>query len=420
MLAFDAAANLEFDAIVLPRTSPDTHYSTDEFVQDVTNVVEFNVSIIYTVDHDSAAHVFGKTVRSSKEGSDGYVVDDLVAAIESAAKKSNLASEKSELAVRPSCSGLSLPKSTKRLRWDCADSTRDPASEQPPRPSKHTRYEGQDRRHYPCSADEIAYLQYGAYVQYGQMLARAQSPEGGHYPHAPSAAITESSAATINTTSSISMPTPAAHAFSVHNTIPHHPRPYSHHHNSPSHRDQPCHLFSFYHTSHYPYLYPYATTLHPPSASAQSYYAHPRCSNPSVLQHHQEAVVPVAHETHLQHQQQRPASQGDCASDNIAEAREEHFLASASVPVVSDDILDDYLGHGRHPNVPSFTRAVELPSADNSSDDSCTTRESLDSLSLDDTAVVEIGDFRESFGTDSIDPIDGAEFAACFDVDTWI
>ena len=222
------------------------------------------------------------------------------------------------------------------------------------------------------------------------------------------------------TTSSISMPTPAAHPFPVHNTIPHPPRPYSHHPNSPSHRDLPFHLFSFYHPSHYPHPYPYAATLHPPSA--QGYCAHLRSSDSSVLQHYQEAMVPVAHETHQQqHQQkQRPASSRNCATGNITEAREEHFLASASVPVVFEDILDDHLGHCHHPNMSSFTRAVDLPSADNSSDDSCTTRESLDSLSLDDTAVVEKGDFRESYGTDSIDPIDGAEFAACFDVDTWI
>lgn len=67
----------------------------------------------------------------------------------------------------------------------------------------------------------------------------------------------------------------------------------------------------------------------------------------------------------------------------------------------------------------SFTRAVDLPSADNSSDGSCTTRESLDSLSLDDTVGVDMAiyDGTCNYGTDTID---GAEFAACFDVDNWI
>eukprot|EP01032_Pedospumella_encystans_P009626 gene9626-11318_t len=393
-LAFEAASQQDFDVIVLPRRGSIDEFPLTDFVQMVTNLIGFNASIIHTVDHDSAYHVFGKTVRSSASGSDGYVVDDLVAAIESAVKNSPQVAEERE-----------LPKATKRSHREIVHATRDLASEQPQHPSKHSRHE-QNRHQYSCSADEIAYLQYCAYRQ---MLAHTQAPEGRHYPHAPSAAITESSAVTISTTSSIS----TAHSFFVHNTIPHHPRPYSHYHNSPSHRNQPCHLFSFYHPSQYQYQYPYpyATTLHPPSA--QGYCAHSRSSDSSVLQHYQDAVVPVTHATHhqQQHQQQRLASSRNCTSDTIAGVREERFLASASVPVVSEYI------HGHHPNVSSFTRAVDLPCADNSSEGSCTTRESLDSLSLDDTAVVEMSDFRESYGTDSID---GAEFAACFDVDTWI
>eukprot|EP01032_Pedospumella_encystans_P009627 gene9627-11319_t len=420
-LAFESASQQCFDVIVLPRKRSIEGYSTEDFVQDVTSVVGFNASIIRTVDHDSADHVFGKTVRSSASGSDGYVVDDLVAAIESAVKNSPQVAEERE-----------LPKATKRSRGEIVDVTRDLASEQPQQPSKHPRHE-KNHRQYPLSADEIAYRQWQQWqmemLSHGHVLAQALQGQR-YYPQAASAVVTDASAATISTTSSISMPSPAAAISSPHNPLPYHPPQYSHYHNSPYH-SQPFHPFSSHHPSPYQHPYPYAFPSHPaipPPPPAQGYHVSPRSNNHSVYhvapyQHHQEKGFSQAQEAQVHHRQQqqqqqravlRPDSLGPDNTSAVGE-KDRRCLASACVPVVSEDLLDDHLGH--HQYKASFTRAVNLPSADNSSEGSCTTRESLDSLSLDDTAVVEMSDFRESYGTDSID---GAEFAACFDVDTWI
>eukprot|EP01032_Pedospumella_encystans_P015061 gene15061-17261_t len=261
VLAFDAAANQEFDAIVLPRTFADTHYSTDEFLQDVTNVVGFNASIIHTVDHDSADHVLGKTVRSSASGSDGYVVDDLVAAISSAAKAGSLAESQSndasvvsnealqeQGATRPSDSRQKPNKHNKRPRDDRAEPM--PVSEEQQQcSSKHARYEEQNHRQYPLSADELAYRQWHQWQWHQwqwQVLAQAQAlqdpVQGQHFPvragglSVLESATDSSTAPRIIPVSPISPRPPHSHnpTLQHHNNHPHHPY-HTHYHTHPLH-----------------------------------------------------------------------------------------------------------------------------------------------------------------------------------------
>eukprot|EP01032_Pedospumella_encystans_P018784 gene18784-21377_t len=286
VLAFDAAANQEFDAIVLPRTPADTHYSTDEFLQDVTNVVGFNASIIRTVDHDSADHVFGKTVRSSKAGSDGYVVDDLVAAISSAAKAGSLAEHQNndayvvsnealqeQGATRPSDSRQKPNKPNKRSRDAGAEPM--PVSEQQhQRSSKHGRYEEQNHRQYPLSADELAYRQWQWHQWQMQVLSHAhahaqalQDPvQGQHFPVRagslllPETVTDRSTAPRIIPVSPISPRPPHSH----HPTLQHHynhpHRPYhTHSHTHPLHPSP--HPNAYHSAPLHPYPTHYSTAL---------------------------------------------------------------------------------------------------------------------------------------------------------------
>ncbi len=421
VLAFEMASQQSFDVIVLPRKNSIEGFATKDFIEDVGSVVGFNAAIVPTVDHDSAAHVFGKTVRSSAGGSDGYMVDDLVAAIESAVKKSPLVSEDIDLAERPSGHGTSLPKSNKRSHRDVVDATHGPASEHPSKRSSH--------HQYSPSAEELADLQY-CELQWQMRVhaqAQAQALQGQRYPKSHLAAttvVTDGSAATISPTSSTSVPSPLSNS-SVRNPLPHHslhPHEYSHYHNMP-YQALPFHLFSLHqhpYPAPYPGPYPYTFSMHPAFSlpAAQGYHAYTHPHHHSVRHmgdhHHQEKEFSQAQEVHghypHQQQNQNQKNRAVCGTGSTTGAGEDRRLTAASVPVVSWD--------GHH-HKSSFTRPVELHAADTSSEDSCTTRDSLDSLSLDDTPVVELlSDYHEAnYGCDSID---GAEFASCFDVDNWI
>jgi len=271
VLAFESAANQEFDAIVLPRTSPDTHYSTDEFLQDLTHVVGFNASIIHTVDHDSAAHVYGKTVRSSKEGSDGYVVDDLVAAISSTVQAGSLAEKQGDCAFvvsneapqeqqnRPSACHQ---EHNKRSRDDCAEpmSVSEQQQHKQQRSNKHPRYEGQDRRQYPCSADDIAYQQWLWHQWQVLAHAQAQAQQGCHFPVRAGGVSAQKPTMDCSTAVSIlsisGTPTSPLPPHSHHPSLPHyyyHPMYHTQHHTHPLHpfpHPNPYHSAPHLHNPH--------------------------------------------------------------------------------------------------------------------------------------------------------------------------